>query len=271
MKDTGTLKLTAVRKHSRTIITNCYYQGALKITRPIYVDKWSPVIYLMHVGGGYVDGDSYRIKFGLEQGAHLLVTTQASTKVYRTPYTPVTQHTEITLKKGSILEYFPDPLIAYEGAKFVQETSIFMEEGSTVIFSDMITPGWSRDGSLFKFEWITSKFKVFHNDHIVLFDHIFLKQDDKITDILKMEGYSHIGSLFIINDKINKQFAEKLYGHIKEMEELVRFGVSILPITGCVIRILGNCTGDVENVINAAHSIVRQELLHKEPIQWRKY
>ena len=47
------------------------------------------------------------------------------------------------LKEGSYLEYIPDPLIAYQNARYKQKNVIHMEKGATLLYSDIITPGWS--------------------------------------------------------------------------------------------------------------------------------
>ena len=115
--------------------------------RPIYLDDTGQVCYfLINPGGGYVDGDTYRMEITVEEEAELLLTTQSATKVYRTPNKPVVQETELILKKNSVLEYIPDPLIGYRDASYKQKNVIRMEQGSTLIYSDMLTPGWSPEG-----------------------------------------------------------------------------------------------------------------------------
>lgn len=173
MSYTGVLDLFASKKNEKTIISSCYYEGALKIARPIYLEGDSPSIYLIHVGGGYVNGDSYFTQIQVDDSAHLLVTTQSSTKVYKTPTEPVRQQTKIKLGFGSVLEYIPDSLIAYEDARFIQETEVEIERDSCFFYSDIITPGWSKDGSFFKYEWIRSKLKIYRDGQLVLFDHLF--------------------------------------------------------------------------------------------------
>ncbi|MGJ7919843.1 urease accessory protein UreD [Neobacillus sp. LXY-4] len=271
MSDTGVLELTAAKKQLKTIISDCYYEGGFKITRPVYSDSLSPTIFLIHVGGGFVDGDTYRMNLILSEEAELTVTTQSSTKVYRTPNQPVRQVTEITLKKGSLLEFFPDPLIAYEGSRFIQETTVYKEDDSVLFYSDIITPGWARDGRFFRYDWIRSKLKVYQNNRLILFDHLFLEQDGDAMGLLKMDGYSHIGSLFLLHPNIGKDFIDRLLEFLNDGWHELRFGISLLPIKGCIVRILGRSTGEIEKMIHAAHSFARKELLNKEPVVWRKY
>src|SRR4051794_3493521 len=146
---TGYLRAVFAKKGERSILQDSYFEGAFKITRPIYLDGTGQAyVYIMNPGGGYLDGDSYRMEFHLESGAEALLTTQSSTKIYKTLKRPVFQETEIYLKKGSFLEFVPDPVIAYEHARFKQLTTVRMESGASLVYGDIFTPGWAPDGSL---------------------------------------------------------------------------------------------------------------------------
>ena len=127
---TGVLRLDVEERNGKTVAKNVYFQGALKVMRPIYHDESGQVCYyILNPGGGYLDGDRYQMKISLEKQAKLTLTTQSATKVYKTPHTHAYQETEINLKKGSYLEYIPDPLIAYQHARYKQKNVIHMEKG----------------------------------------------------------------------------------------------------------------------------------------------
>lgn len=271
MSYTGVLELSAQKKQTKSVVSSCYYEGALKITRPVYLEDGSPSIYLIHVGGGYVDGDQYLTKLVVEEEAELAVTTQSSTKVYKTPNKPVIQKTYIKLSRGSVLEYFPDPLIAYEGARFIQETDLHLEDDSCLFYSDIITPGWAKDGSYFRYDWIRSKLKVFKDDRLIVFDHTLFEPDDHFGGIMQLDGFTHVGTFFILHKKAGKEFLDQLYEIMKDFHVHTRFGLSILPENGVVLRILASNTGIIEKMIAHAHTFARQELLGKNGVIWRKY
>ncbi|XJZ25713.1 urease accessory protein UreD [Bacillota bacterium Lsc_1132] len=271
MNYTGILELSATKKREKTILSTWYHEGALKITRPIYHEENLPSIYLIHVGGGYVDGDTYLTTINVEEEGELAVTTQSSTKVYRTPNHPVVQQTSIHLGKNSVLEYMPDPLIAYEGAKFIQETTVYLEEDSCFLYSDMITPGWAADGELFRYDWIRSKLKLYKEGKLVLFDHLLLEPDEDIAGIMQMEGYTHIGTFFIMHKEAKKLFLDRLYKIIGNFQPDTRFGLSSLSESGVILRILARNTGSIEKIIARAYCFARRELLGKDCVTWRKY
>lgn len=272
MSYTGVLELSAVRKQTKSIVSSCYYEGALKLTRPIYLEKGLPTIYLIHVGGGYVDGDTYLTNLSVEAEAELAVTTQSATKIYKTPKKPVVQRIDLNLCRGSVLEYLPDPLIAYERARFIQETNVRIEGEACFFYSDIITPGWAEDGSIFRYDWIRSKLKVYKDEKLVLFDHLLLEPDDHMSGIMQMEGYTHVGTFLILHDQADKKFVDGLYETMEGFHGhgRVRFGLSALPEGGVIVRVLARNTGIIEKIIARAHTFARRQLLKKDYVKWRK-
>lgn len=271
MSWSGLLQCTAVEKNGRTVISDCYYEGALKLTRPVYLHPSQPTIYLIHVGGGYVDGDRYKTEIMLQEGAHLIATTQSATKIYKTVKVPVQQYTSVYLNDQSVLEFFPDPVIAYEKAQFYQEMTVYMKESSTFIYGDIITPGWSESGELFRYDWIRSKLKIYYEDNLKLFDHLYLETSTGMTGILQMEGYTHFGSLFVISPFMTQDLLQKFESMTARFPASVHLGWSIPMIPGLVIRVLAHETHAIETIFQMIHQFIREECFQEEPIFLRKY
>lgn len=253
------MKMRAVRKGERTVLQDCQFQGAFKVTRPVYEDGY-PVVYCIHVGGGYVDGDRYLTEISLEEDAMLTVTTQAATKIYKTPKHPVTQQTELSLKKGGYLAFVPDPIIAYADARFLQETTIRMEKGARLLYSDIITPGWSEDRTHFSYDWIRSKVKVYVDGKLQLFDHVFLHPSEQaLPTLLQMEGYTHFGSLLVIDSELQPPWLNKIKGLVDAHSDSLHGGISLLKEGGFVIRVLANQTQVIERLFQVCMDYIREK------------
>ena len=103
------------------------------------------------------------------------------------------------LKKGSYLEYIPDPLIAYRHARYKQKNVIHMEKGATFLYSDIITPGWSPDGEKFSYDKIQLINEIYIDHEIVAYDHIKLNPAVQNMEAIGfMEGFSHLGSMIVV-------------------------------------------------------------------------
>ncbi|GIP34858.1 urease accessory protein UreD [Paenibacillus sp. J2TS4] len=270
---TGTLRLTAENNGSRTAASHVYHQGAYKIARPIYSDdSGQAYYYVMNPGGGYVDGDRYRMSLELGERAQVLMTTQSSTKIYRTPRQPVLQMTDIDMKSGSYLEWLPDPIIGYRDARYRQQTVIHMEKGATLISAEIITPGWSPDGSLFAYEELSLKTEIYLDRELVLYDRLKLRPGRQpMSGLGVMEGHTHYGSLFIIGEQAKTEFVSAMMEVLDVDRSSGKIGVSELVVPGFAVRLLADSTQTVERSFGRIINYVRQQWFGKSPVSLRKY
>ncbi|REJ26775.1 MAG: urease accessory protein ureD [Bacillaceae bacterium] len=267
----GILQIRAEQKGERTVITDHFFQGALKMTKPVYTESSIPIVYVIHVGGGCVDGDEYSQEISLGEKARLAVTSQSSTKIYKTPKKPVKQKFLFTLQKDSVLECLSDPLIVYEQARFEQETIVHMEKGAAFLYKEIITPGWSETGQPFCFDAIRLKLKVYKENRLILFDHFYQQGDQEIDQLLNMEGYTHYGSFLVISDGVDDKLMEKISCHLQGGPFDGRIGISRFLPSAFMIRILGNHTDHIEGLFLEVHRLARAYLLKEPPILLRKY
>lgn len=270
---TGVLRLDAKEQNGKTVAKKVYFQGAFKVMRPIYHDdSGQACYYLLNPGGGYLDGDRYQMKISLEQQAKLTLTTQSATKIYKTPNTHAYQESEFILKEGSYLEYIPDPLIGYKNARYKQKNMIYMEKGSALLYSDIVTPGWSPEGEMFSYDMLQLINEIYMDNELVLYDHIKLNPAmQKLDELGLMEGYSHLGSMIVINEKANSDFLDLLYQAIDSNTTEYKVGLSALPIPGFTIRVLANMTQTIEDLFTEFHHILSKEWYNKKPSFLRKY
>lgn len=270
---TGILRLEAEERHGKTVAKNVYFQGAFKVMRPIYHDNsGQPCYYILNPGGGYLDGDRYQMKVSLMEQARMTLTTQSATKIYKTPNKPAYQETELILKKGSYLEYITDPLIGYQDAKYVQKTVVRMEKGSTFLYSDIITSGWSPDGAQFSYDLLQLMTEIYIDDELAVYDHIKLNPSSQnIASLGYMEGFTHLGSMMLIGEQADSELLDRLYQAIHEDTNEYNIGLSMLPVTGILIRILANSTQTIETIQTNCHRIISQELFNSSPSFLRKY
>ncbi|MFD2214125.1 urease accessory protein UreD [Metabacillus endolithicus] len=270
MTYTGYLQLKVEKKQNRSVISNSFFDGVLKITRPTYLPEGLPLLTLIHVGGGYVDGDSYRTEVVVDEGAKLALTSQASTKIYKSPRFGVTQKMDYFLKNNSELYVKQDSLIPYKDAKFSQQTNVYMESTSTFYYTDVVTPGWSEDGKLFQYEKVASKMKIFIDGRLQVFDHQLLVPDQNLHQFMQLEGYTHLGTFFMIHPHVNELLIEKIREALSSSID-ARFGISLLNIPGLVLRVLANSTPVIERIFSVCETVIRKELDEKELIEWRKW
>jgi urease accessory protein len=112
--------------------------------------------------------------------------------------------------------------------------------------------------------------EVYLEKQLVLFDHIKLEPDEDMTGIGYMEGFTHFGTMIIIDERVNKALLEELHVLFEPLTEF-RIGVSMLAVPGFALRVLANSTQSIELIQSVTHELIRKRILGKEPAFLRKY
>ncbi len=270
----GIIELVLEKKDGRTITSKKFYEGLVKVSANIRNDRERiPTYYLLQLGGGYIEGEKYKNTFILKDDTRAIITTQASTKVYKCENNnKVLQETIIELGKDSVLEYITDSIILYKNAIYKQVNNIYLDESSTLIYSDGITAGWSPEGEKFTYNNVQLKSNVYINNKIVLLDNLIVNpRENDVTKLGFFEEYSNFGTLLIINKNITSNVIEELRKELEKIELPIDFGISELEVNGFVLRVLGNLTQNIELAMSVCHNYIRKKFLCSKDLVMRKY
>lgn len=270
----GYTELILQKTPRRTGAKKSYTVGAAKISPAIYLDDDTiPCYYLIQLGGGYIEGEYYENRLKLEEGSQAILTTQASSKIYKSENgIPSKQYTNLQLEKNSKLEFINDSVILYKDAVYEQSTDIYLEEGVTLIYSDGITAGWSPDGKLFQYTSARIKTNLYLNGELIYLDNLKITPKDyEVQSFGILEGYKNFGTMVVIDERIDKELIKRLREETKNLNLDVKFGISLLEKNGFIVRVLGNLTQDIQKVINKVHTYLRKEFFEFEELDLRKY
>ncbi|GAA0323412.1 urease accessory protein UreD [Oceanobacillus sp. FSL W7-1293] len=268
---TGELQLELTEKKNKTVPADVYFRGAFKVMRPIYLDNSGQLTYyLLNPGGGYLSADTYSMDIRVNENARAILTTQSATKVYKTPGEPAYQYGKFTLKSNSLLEYIPDPLIVYREGSYKQLNQFYVDNTSTLICSDIITPGWSPTGKQFSYDKVDLQNEVFIHKELGVFDRIVTEPAKNNPSVFgRMEGYSHLGSMMVISPYVTDEVIENIYDMMEQKD--VNFGISRCPVPGFSLRILANQTQIIEEILQTCHGYLRETWFGMSPVFLRKY
>lgn len=129
--------------------------------------------FLSSHGGGLVDGDEVAFSVDVGEGAAALLTTQASTKVYRSPR-GCRQSVTAAVGDGGLLVVLPDPVVCFAGARLDQSITIRLGEGASVVLVDAATAGRVAHGERWAFARYRSVLSVARGDRTLVHDAIEL-------------------------------------------------------------------------------------------------
>lgn len=271
---TGELDLTFKHDGTKTVNGKTYFQGGLKVLRPSYLNgSPHPTMFLIQLGGGFVDGDRYRMHIHFEKNAHAVLTNQGATIIFKTLEDRVEQYQTFILEDESFMEYIGDPIIGYTHAKFYQHNVFKLSKHATMFYSDILTPGYDKEGRMFQYDYLQLLNEIKVEDELVVYDHLRLDtHKNKVSDIGYMEGFTHLGSCFYISPHVDKKCVETIQDRISQYnQETCRIGVTLLATHGLILRILAHSTDIINRVIHDVHQFI-MTTYHKEDAQFlRKY
>lgn len=259
--------------------TQQYHRGALRILRPHYLDESGQVCYvLVNPGGAYLGADLFVIDVEVADGAGLLLATQSATKIYRTPGSFAEQRMRLRLGEGARLELAPDQLIAYREASYRQNTHVTVRPSSSLIMAEIVTPGWSPDGASFRYEELRLRTEIRVESGeaagLLVLDNVLLRPSlADVTGMAFMEGYSHLGSLIVVDPRVDQELADELHGITAGYgaHTGISLTASMLGTAGLVMRSLSNSTEELRRVAGAATTLLRKRWYGQEQLDLRKY
>jgi len=94
-----------------------------------------------------------------------------------------------------------------------------------------------------------------------------------VTGLGFMEGFSHLGSLVVVDARVDQAFADELHALTADCN--AHTGVSltrtITGTTGLVLRSLSNSTEELNRLLGACTSLLRKRWHGQAPLNLRKY
>lgn len=257
--------------------------GYLKDTREHQNCPW---VYPVTYGGGLVSGDSVVIECSLGEGSRCVVTTQASTKVYKSlagrsgGEANTVQKLCYKLEAGALLCVFPEPITCFKDARFTQHINYQLSETSNLVHVD-----WSTSGRLNRERWDMQYFEsntiVTVDSRTVFREHIRLEapKDGSLPVADRMACFNVMAAVVVVGKVLvnNAEFV----GHLRKVLvssddllcsrgmwrlDLTQFIAYASPIgtlagtSGLAFRILSKNTEDARTLLHKAFLPLGPEL-----------
>ncbi|TQJ39307.1 urease accessory protein [Arthrobacter sp. SLBN-112] len=275
----GRLELGVEARGGKSLASHQFHEGALRVMRPHYLDDSGQVCYVVvNPGGAYLGADLFLVEVKVGDGADLLLTTQSATKVYRTPGSFAEQRMAVRLGEGARLELMPDQLIAYREASYRQRTSVTLRPSSSLVMAEVVTPGWSPDGAAFRYEEVRLRNEIHveadQGTPLLALDNLLIRPPlHDVNGPGFMEGYSHLGSLVVVDARVDQALADELHGLTGGREALTGISLTrtVSGTTGLVLRSLSNSTDELNLLLRSCTDYLRERWYGQGPLDLRKH
>jgi urease accessory protein len=113
-------------------IAELYQQGSLRL-RPTRGPSGPTEIVAINTAGGLTGGDSLDLTVTVEPDARVVVATPACEKIYRSAGGEATVNNTVTLGAGSALDWLPQPMILFGGARIRRRLDVDVAADATFL------------------------------------------------------------------------------------------------------------------------------------------
>ena len=237
---------------TRTRMRPLHQEMPQRVVRAFEGEDGMAVTHLHNLSGGVLGGDQLQLEVYVGPTAQAQLTTTGATRVYRhRPGPDASQQTVLRVGKDALLEYLPDPLIPFAGARYQQHVSIELAEGAGLFAWEMVAPGREASGETFAYERVELALEICAAGELVALERMELEPALRpLTSPLRWGQYRYMATLYVCRVGVSASewsalenelaaVAEAHTTHEATCPNAAVWGVSALVAHGLVVRGLG--------------------------------
>ncbi|KAL7596893.1 urease accessory protein D isoform X1 [Lactuca sativa] len=213
-------RLVVGRVGGKSTVTRCFSKYPLKFIIPTKAGRseidavW---IYTLTYGGGIVSGDCISVDLTVEDGCTAVLTTQASTKVYKSVALKCSeQMMEARIGSDALLVVIPDPVTCFSTARYSQKQIFRMVGDSSLLIVDWITSGRHESGEKWDFGLYKSTNHIYLDTKPMFLDTVLLENTSVSSIGERMQDYQVIAMVILLGPKL-KEIQNQIQEDVKKM------------------------------------------------------
>ena len=164
---TGILKATI--RGSQNRIGELYQEGSSRLFFPKNFSKIKECV-VINTAGGITGGDKFECSIEAAEESSIVVTTQASEKVYKASNGSAEVEATFFVSKNSKLLWLPQDTILFSKSDLSRKITIRIEDNSEFLAFDQIVLGRSAMGEKIQKSNFNDKWKIYKGDKLIYFD-----------------------------------------------------------------------------------------------------
>jgi urease accessory protein len=222
----------SVDENGRTHVAKQFAPYPFHICRPFYMSgdpAGLATVYVQSCAGGIFEHDRLGLTIQSDHGSQAHVTTSASTIVHGMPFGDAKQSVNLIAESHSLIEYLPDPMILFAGARIHTSLNVVIDDTARVILSDAFLMHDHRNQDE-AFDWFRSDIVVRDtHDQVLVRDRIRVDGKSILNCAPGVTGrYSAQASFMFLGRGIVAQVLQPIRVALDATEGIYA-GVSLLP------------------------------------------
>ena len=252
------LYIQVAEKNNRSFLKHAFFTTPFKVMN-ITEDKNACALHLMIMSSspGILDGDDYKLKIEIEKNCSLHLHTQAYQRLFTMKH-GAQQNMQVDIGDEASFVYLPHPSVPHEQSIFTSKNDFYLANNSRLHFGEVLTCGRKLNGEAFLFSKFHSLSNVYQNGKLVIKENLLMQPSFiNLHGIGQLEGYTHQASMICIDNKLELKQAQQLLIDMLNEESNIEFGVSITPVNGLIIRLLGNGAEHLYDLLKKNLSLIQ--------------
>jgi urease accessory protein len=243
-----------IRCGDRSAVIQAYATSPLRLLTPRNHGRAS-WIFTSNLGGGLVDGDRIALDIDVGSGAAAFVSTQASTKVYRSP-AGTSADLFAHVNDDGLLVVVPDPVVCFAGSRYRQTQRFELTRRANLVVLDWISSGRWASGERWAFREYVSRLIVDIDGAEIVHDALALR--DRDGAIGERLGRFDVLAVAVIAGAALTSEAERIVSRaaaapiVRVADQLVAATAlthADLGSAGCLVRVAGRSVEEVGRTI----------------------
>lgn len=168
----GSLTLSTKLSHGVSAIDRFRTSGSTKVAFPRRTDGLEAI--LLNTSGGLTGGDRFETKASAGPGSHLVLTTQAAERAYRSQSGRARVITRLDVEEDATLHWLPQEMIVFDGASLERRLTIHLTLSAETVVVEPVVFGRRAMGETRVHGRLSDRITLCRNGTPIYRDHIDL-------------------------------------------------------------------------------------------------
>lgn len=235
------LKIVTGNRSGVSYLKESYYTKPFKLADiGAYRADKALCLMLMTASPGMLNGDDYRIDINVSAGTRLQLQTQAYQRLY-SMQTGARQQINVQVGQHALFSFVPHPVVPHTDAVFEGHNRICLEEGSRLIWGEILTCGRKLNGEVFRFRLFHNVTELRFRGKLILKDNLLLQPARlNVQSPGQMEGFTHQATLIYADTREEAPPVADRLLELLATEPGMAYGVTQTAGPAIVLRMLAH-------------------------------
>jgi urease accessory protein len=181
----GIARVSTKQRGDKTCLDTLYQDGCSKIRLPNTHSSALEAVFI-NTAGGITGGDHLQWGADIADNGHLIITTQACERSYRSTGDIARVDTRLKIGAGAHLDWLPQETILYDASKLDRRLEIDLSEGATLTAIESVLLGRDAMGETARDAILRDNWRIRRNGRLIHAEATMLSARDTERDSLSL-------------------------------------------------------------------------------------